>query len=134
MYWTDHTRDTIERASMDGTSRSIIVSTGLFPTGLTLDYNTQTLYWIDDYYNRIEKSNADGSGHSILTSSGISGPFDIDFYQNTLYWTDSSSLRVSSLTVSPLGSVTTVRQSITSYTPYGIHVVAVDRQPQGMGA
>ena len=118
---------------MDGTFVTTIISTDLeSPYGLTLDYDTQTLYWIDAHYDRVEQSNVNGSERIVLTNSGISNPFDIEFYQGTLYWTDSSLTKVSSFTVSPPGSVEIVAQSITSYTPYGMHVVSEERQPQGM--
>ena len=46
--------DTIERASMDGTSRTVLHSTGLASAyGLTLDYDSQTLYWTDRHLNRM---------------------------------------------------------------------------------
>ena len=63
MYWTDWGEvPKIERAGMDGSSRSIIVNTDIYwPNGLTLDYEEQKLYWADAKLNFIHKSNLDGS-------------------------------------------------------------------------
>lgn len=63
MYWTDWGEaPKIERAGMDGSSRSVIVSTDIYwPNGLTLDYEEQKLYWADAKLNFIHKSNLDGS-------------------------------------------------------------------------
>jgi len=64
LFWTDASTSNpkIERASMDGTSRTVLHSTGLtFPSGITLDYTSQTLYWIDAARLRIESSGVDGS-------------------------------------------------------------------------
>jgi len=57
---------------MDGTSRTVLHSTGLtFPSGITLDYTSQTLYWIDAIGLRIESSDVDGSNRQIVTTSSI---------------------------------------------------------------
>jgi low density lipoprotein receptor-related protein 5/6 len=50
MFWTDWGTPVpkIERASMDGKNRKILVETDLeWPNGLTLDYEKKLLYWID---------------------------------------------------------------------------------------
>ena len=45
MYWSDWgIPATIERASMDGTNRTVLHNTGLqWPNALTIDYDNQTL-------------------------------------------------------------------------------------------
>ena len=71
LYWTETSisNPKIERASMDGTSRTVLHNTGLiFPSGITLDYTTQTLYWIDAGRLRIESSNVDGSNRQTVTT------------------------------------------------------------------
>ena len=78
MYWTD-----TERASMDGTSREVLHNTNLvWPTALTLDYDTQTLYWLDASLDKLETSHVNGSNRRLYH------PLWITFYQNRLYWTD----------------------------------------------
>lgn len=63
MYWTDWGEvPKIERAGMDGSSRSVIINTDIYwPNGLTLDYEEWKLYWADAKLNFIHKSNLDGT-------------------------------------------------------------------------
>lgn len=63
MYWTDWGEvPKIERAGMDGSSRSVIINTDIYwPNGLTLDYEERKLYWADAKLNFIHRSNLDGT-------------------------------------------------------------------------
>ena len=132
MYWTDTGTDRIERASMDGKSRTVLHSTGLsVARALTMDYDNQVLYWADDSYNRIERSNPDGSNRLIVaTISSYYGPFAMTYYNGRVYWADTYYRRLYSTSVtSP--SITSVTSRLT-YGPQGIQVVAKERQPQGV--
>ena len=134
MYWTDWGIPAkIERASMDGTSRRVLHSTGLvWPNALTLDYNTQTLYWMDAFLNRLESSNADGSNRKVLsTTTQIVHPFSITFFQNRVYWTDWDLNAILSAPVN-LPTVVSVLRSGLRLDPMGISVVSVERQPAGL--
>ncbi len=131
MYWTDTgTIDKIERASMDGTSRRVLHSTGLtLPYGLTLDIVTQTLYWTDISRNVLEKSNADGTGRVVLTSRMILDPYFLTYYDGNLYWGDWAYNRIlTTATISP-NNVTFFSGGLSDV--YGIHVIASEQQPQG---
>ena len=129
MYWTDYgTLDKIERASMDGTSRTVIHSTDLStPYGLTLDYDTQTLYWIDYTLDRLESSNTDGSNRRLLTRINIQCPYGITYFDQKLYWGDWCQHVIYSTPVNSPNSATTLIS--TGNDPYRIHVVSEDRQP-----
>ncbi len=129
MYWTDVGTDRIERATMDGNSRTILHSTGLVTVnGLTLDYQNQTLYWVDRSLSRIESSSVDGSNRRVLLST-TPRPWAITFYEGILYWTDD---RIYSF------SVSTSSASIVQVTPYlgnnplDIRAFSDDRQPLGL--
>ncbi len=126
MYWSDYGLDTIERASMDGSSRSVIISTDLSTTyALTIDYDSQTLYWADYDLDRIESANTDGSNRTIVTTTSVSSPTAIAFFSGKLYWVDGQNIYSISLESS---SVTSIRTSIGS-DAYGIVVVAEETQP-----
>ena len=129
MYWTDYgTLDKIERASMDGTSRTVIHSTDLStPYGLTLDYDTQTLYWIDYTLDRLESSSTDGSNRRLLTRINIQCPYGITYFNQKLYWGDWCQHVIYSTLVNSPNSVSTLIS--TGNDPYRIHVVSEDRQP-----
>ena len=132
MYWTDNGNvPKIEKASMDGTSRTAIHTTTLTtPYGLTLDYDTQTLYWTDYSRNRIEKSSVDGSNRVLVTTSYVSDPYFITYYDGILYWGDLSYNRLLMMPISSPSTVTFLTSSA-NY-PYGIQVIAKERQREGM--
>ena len=136
MYWTDWGNSPkIERASMDGSSRSVIVSTELgWPNGLTLDYSTQTLYW-----DKLEKSNVDGSMRTRLISptNVVLHPFGITFYSNRLYWSDWEANAIFTAPASSTLMDTTVFFSSQRFYglpfhPMQLHIVDEERQPFGI--
>lgn len=128
LYWTDVNTDTIERISMDGTSRTVLHSTGLSRTfGITLDYVTQTLYWIDYDTDTIESSTTDGSNRRLLTRVSSSCPYDLTIFDQKLYWTDHCHRAIFSTVVNQLNGGN--RILYTGNYPYRLHVVTQDRQP-----
>ena len=135
MYWTWTDWGTpakIESASMDGSSRRVLHSTGLgAPNGLTLDYPNQILYWADATLDKIESSNADGSNRRLLSTTFILHPFAITVYQGSLYWTD---WQVNSILTVPTSQVSDVRLVFGNFTfdPMQIHFVSEERQPPGL--
>lgn len=134
MYWTDWGSSAkIEKASMDGTSRSVLIDTNLgWPNGLTLDYVTQTLYWCDALLDRLEKCGTDGSLRMILPTQPnvLQHPFGITFYMNRLYWSDWQSNAVFTAPISNTLNTTTVITNL-RLDPMTLHVVAETRQPYG---
>ncbi len=116
---------------MDGTSRTVLHSTGLSTVyGLTLDYANQILYWADYNNNRIEKSFANGSNRVLVTSTAIINPWTITFYDGILYWTVWNQNSLYKLNLSTPSIVTRIVN--VGSDPYGIHVVTEERQPEGM--
>lgn len=82
MYWTDWEEDPkeskrgkIERAWMDGSNRSVLLTskTVLWPNGLSLDIPQGILYWVDAYYDRIEMVYVNSSERKVSTRSPSSG-------------------------------------------------------------
>jgi len=137
LYWTDAltSNPKIERASMDGTSRTVLHNTGLtFPSGITLDYTSQTLYWIDANRLRIESSAVDGSNRQAVTSTDNDNiPWGIVYYSENLYWTDRNGNRsVISTSSARFPSPRNLLSGFTlSFIPLGIEVVSSSRQLQG---
>lgn len=57
--WGDNA--TIERACMDGSERSAIVSSNLtWPNGLAIDYESSRLFWLDAKFQVVESADFDG--------------------------------------------------------------------------
>lgn len=74
MFWSDWGQNPrIERAFMDGTIRSAIISTKLYwPYGLALDYTTQRLYFADAYLKYIDYCDYDGKNrHQVMASDMV---------------------------------------------------------------
>ena len=63
MFWSDWGENPkIERAGMDGSHRSVIISeTVRWPNGLTLDIVMNKVYWIDAKLNLVGSADLDGS-------------------------------------------------------------------------
>ncbi len=134
MYWTDWgTVPRIERASMDGTARTVLHNTELgWPNALTLDYDNQILYWADALLDKFEKSNVDGTNRQLLTAA-VYQPFHvfgIVVHQGRLYWTDWEHNAIISAPVHQPSEVTVVRSNFV-YDPMQIHVLTQERQPYG---
>ena len=131
MYWTDAGTDRIERATMDGNSRTTLHSSGLSNAyGLTLDLDSQTLYWADISYNRIESSSVNGSNRQILVSS-LRDPWAITFYEGMLYWTDTSFHNIYSLDMNASASTPQIVSSLGGDST-DLRVISEDKQPLGM--
>jgi len=137
LYWTDASTSNpkIERVSMDGTSRTILHNSSLTsPTGITLDYTTQTLYWIDAARFRIESSAVDGSNRQTVTRVNVNiNPWGIVYYSGNLYWTDRNSS--TNLIYTSSARFPSPRNLLSGFTlnffPLGIEVVSSSRQLQG---
>jgi low density lipoprotein-related protein 2 len=133
MYWVDWLEDrqnaVIERASMDGQNRQIIVPTSLaMPYGITLDIASEKLYFIDSYHKRIESVNTDGTGRQQLHLFRTDiVAYSLVFHNGFLYWTDRLSQAISRLQIEG-GAVNNV--TIADVRPTGLTLIAPQRQPQ----
>jgi hypothetical protein len=63
MFWSDWgDKPRIERAGMDGSHRSAIVTESVrWPNGLTLDLVMEKIYWIDAKLNLVGSADLDGA-------------------------------------------------------------------------
>ena len=76
----------IERASMDGTGRTLIHTLNFTLMDIALDHETQTLYWGNNIYRHIESSDADGSNRRVLASSTLPGPvWSMDYFGGNIF-------------------------------------------------
>ncbi|XP_044256052.1 low-density lipoprotein receptor-related protein 6 [Tribolium madens] len=92
MFWTDWGEvPKIERAGMNGdpTTRRVIVNTTIiWPNGLTIDYETETIYWIDGSLQFLESMTYEGTNRTTVLKSGFQYPFALTMFQTKIYWTD----------------------------------------------
>ena len=92
MYWSDWgSSPKIEQANMDGSARTVIVSSGLvWVNALALDSQNKLLYWCDAQLDKIERANLQGNNRELLLdlSSYNHHPFGLSLSGDTLYWSD----------------------------------------------
>ncbi|XP_071486072.1 low-density lipoprotein receptor-related protein 2-like [Diadema antillarum] len=99
VYWTDWGLSAyIGRVGMDGSDRSSFHNDRMvWPNGLTIDYAAERLYWCDAHIDYIAFSDLDGEGITILPhpeEEMFSHPFAISIFEDYVYWTDWTSMRV----------------------------------------
>ena len=131
MYWIDWGTargSLIERASMDGSSRSVVrrISTSTTKAAsLSLDIATKTLYWIDNSLQQMESSGVDGSNHRVIvrSSTRFQNTFGMAVYKGVIYWTERVERRLYSTTSGNLWMSTTTDQ------PFEISIVSPSEQP-----
>lgn len=138
LYWASFTHGSIEQASMDGSSRTLLYSTQnstILQYGLTLDYETQTLYWTETSFSTIKRSGVNGSNQEELLQV-MHFPFGIVFLRGKLYWaadfrTSGNTDNIFSTTVDSLGSASELVSNSMIESPLAIQVISQDRQPEG---
>lgn len=99
MFWTDWGSNAkIERANMDGSNRTVLVnstimsSLGLgakivWPNGLAIDYDTDTIYWVDANSDIMATMDLNG-GNLKIKMTRLSHPYAITVDNTYVYWTD----------------------------------------------
>ncbi|KAF4094118.1 hypothetical protein AMELA_G00009360 [Ameiurus melas] len=98
LYWTDRGKIfwtdvgfpvAVWRAGLDGEDRTVLMGSGLvFPCGITIDHNTNTLYWTDIGAGSIGSVGLDGSHRHTLTLEQVGRPFDVAVFEDTLWFTN----------------------------------------------
>ena len=92
MYWGSRGASSkIERANMDGSARTTLVSSGLiWVNSLALDYKKKLLYWCDALLDRIERVDLQGNNRVVILDLSLEKqhPFGLALYGDVLYWSD----------------------------------------------
>lgn len=98
IFWTDWgTNPMISVASMDGTSRQILISTDIiWPNGLALDWPNERVYWVDAKSKSIESCRTDGTDRRTIIKNALNHPYGIAVFHDTLYWSDWDSKSIQS--------------------------------------
>ncbi|XP_058520574.1 low-density lipoprotein receptor-related protein 2 [Ochotona princeps] len=129
VYWADwgH-RAYIARMGMDGTNKSVIISTKLeWPNAITIDYTNDHLYWADAHLGYIEYSDLEGRRRHTVYDGTLPHPFAITIFEDTIYWTDWNTRTVEKGNkYDGSGRVVLVN---TTHRPFDIHVYHPYRQP-----
>ncbi|KAL1426766.1 hypothetical protein MTO96_017995 [Rhipicephalus appendiculatus] len=125
MFWTDWGKQPkIERAGMDGSHRSAIVTTDiLWPNGLTIDFLTKRLFWVDAKLHLISSADYDGSHRRVVLSSPllVKHPFSIDVFESEV---------INKVNKFNGQNLTHIANGV--FSPMDVHVYHSYKQPQGV--
>ncbi|KAF6033332.1 hypothetical protein EB796_008358 [Bugula neritina] len=93
MWWSDWGKNPrIERANMDGTNRTAIVSDDLYwPNAVAVDVYKQKIYFMDAKLDFIDLCNYDGSARRrlVINHDSVDHPWHMDIFEGNLWWVDS---------------------------------------------
>jgi len=135
LFWTDWGENPrIERVGMDGTNRSVIISTKIYwPNGLTLDIANRRVYFADSKLDFIDFCYYNGSGRQqvLAGSHYLLHPHSLTLFEDTMYWTDRQLNRVLSAHKFRGKNQTVVSHLISQ--PLSIHVHHPSLQPKSSG-
>lgn len=128
--WTDWGLEPrIERADLDGSRRSILVSRDVvWPNGLTIDYTIDFVYWADAKHHVIECVRIDGTGRRRVMDRGLPHPFAITVFEDSVFWTDWHTKSIHQANKLTGHDARTVRTNL--HFPMDIHSVHPLRQPE----
>ena len=92
MYWVDRWTSKIQRANLDGSEVTDLVTTGLEePTDLALDLEGGRMYWSDRLTGKIQRANLDGSRiEDLVTDTYGIWSLALDVEGERMYWTQGS--------------------------------------------
>ena len=68
LYWTDYSRNRIEKSNADGSDRTVVTTT-LINDPYSITFYNGRLYWTDLSYNRILTAPVDTGASTYLTNS-----------------------------------------------------------------
>ncbi|XP_059400694.1 low-density lipoprotein receptor-related protein 2-like [Carassius carassius] len=90
MFWSEiGGQAQIERSSMDGSDRKVVVSRGLEqPVSVTVDTLTDRLYWTEEKLRCIGSATLDGENIRLLQLSEMPSPFSVAVFNDMVYWSD----------------------------------------------
>ncbi|KAL9950454.1 hypothetical protein ACROYT_G042950 [Oculina patagonica] len=131
LYWTDWGDPAkIERASMDGSERQVLISgTHIeWPVDLAIDYTTRKLYWIDAKLKVIKHCDLDGSNVREVVNQGIRDPSAVTLFEDHMYWIDRKTIfKANKFT----GKNVTVLVN-EAFSPRDLHIYHPQRQPEAV--
>ncbi|XP_067289019.1 low-density lipoprotein receptor-related protein 1B isoform X2 [Pseudorasbora parva] len=96
MFWSEiGGQAQIERSSMDGSDRKVVISRGLNrPVSVTVDILTDRLYWTDAKLRCIGSATLDGENMRLLQLSEMPSPFSVAVFNDMVYWSDTRRISI----------------------------------------
>ncbi|XP_035214506.1 vitellogenin receptor-like [Stegodyphus dumicola] len=79
----------IERAEMDGSNRTAIISENIFnPLSLTVDFIPKLIYWFDSKYNILECTDFHGQSRKVILISHAYSPLTFTIFEDYVFFAD----------------------------------------------
>ena len=116
----------MERVSLSGENRQVIITSGSRMGDITLDIRNQKIYW--SISDKIESSNVNGTGRSTVRSI-LARPYPqqgISYFSGAIYYTNFYSIKYAA--INGTGGET-VLLSIPTVNIYGLDVFDLSNQP-----
>lgn len=91
LFWSDwgDEHPKIERASMDGSLRKVIVDKDVFwPNGIAVDLFRQHLFWADAKLKCISRVDFGGGDRKVINEGSSLHPFSLAYGLGFLFWSD----------------------------------------------
>lgn len=127
LYWTNCnlSKPSIERSSLDGSNREVIVYMDLFqPQGITIDQGRRRIYWTDvreGFDFALESAGLNGEDRKLIIRSTHQHPFALAISGNSIFWTDWTNDAVWQLTLDETQDSVPIKiRDFKSKTPTGI--------------
>lgn len=97
LYWIEFDPPKVSRYHLDDDITQVLFSVDLTtPSGLVIDYNSNSLYW-SDLSGKIEKASLDGSNRLVVYDNQLTIPFKLAIYNDFLVWIDNQGNSISFL-------------------------------------
>ncbi|XP_056009049.1 low-density lipoprotein receptor-related protein 4-like isoform X1 [Ostrea edulis] len=122
MFFSDNAANSrIEKASMNGKNRSVIVHTGLIRVlALSVDTGTNVLYWADYARHTLEACNYDGLRRRVLKRLNQVSVTGLQYYQNMLHAVSTGAKTVFGIDTTSGSSLYSLK--LESAKPFAVHV------------
>ncbi|KAG8179495.1 hypothetical protein JTE90_027207 [Oedothorax gibbosus] len=118
IYWSDwgtsEPNGRIERASLDGSYRKLLISKLGRPNGITIDYIERRVYWIDLDSKKIESSDLSGNQRAQVIVQNIVEPYGLTQYADYIYWTEWSTNSIERANKTDGSNRTTIQTNLDS--------------------
>ncbi|XP_059613656.1 protein cueball isoform X2 [Phlebotomus argentipes] len=93
LYWTNsnYMNGSIERASLNGQKREVLIKDVHMPTGIVVDYFTDKIFWLDNRAGNhftLESASLVGSQREVIIESLYNNPVDLVVDRDYIYWTE----------------------------------------------
>uniref|UniRef100_A0A6B2EE80 Protein cueball n=1 Tax=Phlebotomus kandelakii TaxID=1109342 RepID=A0A6B2EE80_9DIPT len=126
LYWTNsnYNNGSIERASLSGQKREVLITDVHMPMGIVVDYFTDKIFWLDNRAGNhfaVESASLTGSHRQTILTSVYNSPINLVVDRDNIYWTEFYQESVWKVAKSPPGSDKAIKllSNFTS-TPRGI--------------